>query len=42
MVAMEAPLLIQAHRVQGRADGSPTRGEDRANQKQLGVLPDAL
>src|SRR5215212_4641847 len=41
MVAMEALVLIQTHRPQGRAHRSPTRSEDRTHQEHLGILPDA-
>src|SRR5215208_2640882 len=41
MVAMEALLLVQTHRPQGRAHRSPTRGEDRTHQEHLGIFPDA-
>src|SRR5215212_4782723 len=42
VVTVEALVLVQAHRPQRRADRSPTRSEDRADQKQLGVLEDSL
>jgi hypothetical protein len=42
MVAMKAPLLIQAHRAQGGAYGSPPRSEDHACHEHLNVLPDTL
>ena len=41
-LAMEAFVLVQAHRAQSGSDGPSARGEDRADQKQLGVLPDSL
>jgi hypothetical protein len=42
MVAMEAPLLIQAHCTQGGTDGAFAGSEDRARQEDLGVLPDSF
>jgi hypothetical protein len=42
MVAVEALMLVQAHRAQGRADRSPARGKDRTCQEYLNVLPDTL
>jgi hypothetical protein len=39
---MEALMLIQTHRTQGRADSSLARGEDGTYQEHLGVLPEAL
>jgi hypothetical protein len=35
MVAVEALMLVQAHRAQGRADRSPAWGKDRARQEYL-------
>jgi hypothetical protein len=42
MVTVEALESVQAHRTQGRADRSSTRGEDRPHQQQLGMLPNTL
>lgn len=42
MVAMEAPLLVQAHRAQGRTDGPSSGSEDRPRHQHHGVLEDAL
>jgi hypothetical protein len=42
MVAMEAALLVQAHRTQGGTNGACAGSENRARQKDLGVLPDSF
>jgi hypothetical protein len=42
MVATEAPFLLQAHRSEGGGYGPPARGEDRARQERLGMVPDTL
>jgi hypothetical protein len=42
MVAMNEPLLVQAHRTQVRTDGTFAGSEDRARQEDLGVLPDSF
>src|SRR5215212_8291088 len=42
MVALEPFLLVQAHRAQGRADGSAPRSEDGACHEHLNVLEDTL
>src|SRR5215216_2136010 len=42
MVAMESLVLVQAHRAQGRADGSASRSEDGACYEHLNVLEDTL
>jgi hypothetical protein len=42
MVAMEASLLVQAHRTQGRTDSTFAGSEDRARQEDLGVPPDSF
>jgi hypothetical protein len=42
MVTMEAPLLVQAHRTQGRTDGAFAGSENRTRQEDLGMLPDSF
>jgi hypothetical protein len=41
MVAMEALLLVQAHRAQGGAYGPLSRSEDRTRHENFNVLEDA-
>jgi hypothetical protein len=42
MVALEALLLIQAHRAQSAAKGCASRSEDHACHEHLNMSPDAL
>jgi hypothetical protein len=42
MVTMESLVLVQTHRTQGGAHGTPARGEDRARQQYLDVSKDAF
>ena len=41
-VAMQGPLLVQAHRTQGATDGAFAGSENRTRQENLGVLPDSF
>src|SRR5918993_2758285 len=42
VVTMESLVLVQAHRAQGRADGSASRSEDGACHEYLNVFEDTL
>jgi hypothetical protein len=42
VLTVEALVLVQARRTQGRAERPGARGEDRSYQQQLGMLPNAL
>src|SRR5215212_3835558 len=42
MVAVEALLLIEAHRAQSGANGSASRSEDRARDEHSNLSPDAF
>ena len=42
MVTMESFVLVQAHRAQGRANGSTARSEDGACHEHSNMLEDTL
>ena len=42
MVAMQGPLLVQAHRTQGGTDGACAGSKNHARQEDLGMLPNSF